>query len=215
MTARLVDTRAGKGLVDDDAPELTPLVIDLAHARKLSPDDDLLKALGGTGRTSRNSNALAQHGRRTVVDATAGIGRDALALVAAGFEVTCCERAPLVVELWRDALARHQPRGLHFVAVDAIAWLHEVAGTDRAPESVFLDPMYPHADRKALQQREMRLLRAAAGDDFDVDALFAAARRAARSRVVVKRPKKAPPLAADVAHAWAGASTRLDLYLKF
>lgn len=206
MKPRLVDTHGSagraRGLVDDDAPELSPLVIDLAHARRLSPEDDLLKALGRA------------KGVRTVVDATAGIGRDALALVAAGFEVTCCERALLVVELWQDALARHQPRGLRFVAVDAVAYLDDVAGTERAPEAVFLDPMYPHLDRKALQQREMRLLRAAAGDDLDVEVLFAAARRAARSRVVVKRPKKAPPLANDVAHSWTGASTRLDLYLK-
>ena len=42
---------------------------------------------------------------------------------------------------------------------------------------MFLDPMYPRGDRRALPQREMRVLRAAVGDDIDVDALFAADRK--------------------------------------
>ena len=46
VTARLIETPLGLGLVDDDAPELSPLVIDLAHGRKLRADDDLVKALG-------------------------------------------------------------------------------------------------------------------------------------------------------------------------
>lgn len=202
MTARVIDTPLGRGLVDDDAPELSPLVIDLAHGRKLRAEDDLVRALG------RDKGVVS------VVDATAGIGRDAVALKNAGFVVTAIERSPLVQELWRDALSRHAPKNLTFVAKDAVAWLDDVAGTALAPDAVFVDPMYPHdLDRKALQQREMRLLRAAAGDDLDVDLLFAAALRAARRRVVVKRPKKAPSLAAPTL-TFAGASTRLDVYLR-
>ncbi len=207
MPARLLplesDGRTMLGLVDDDEPGLKPVVIDLTRPRALARDDDLVRALGlGRGIT-------------TVVDATAGLGRDAQALAARGFVVTAVERSPLVQALWHDAIAREGlPPGLRFVAADAVAWLRALAGTDGAPDAVFLDPMYP-ADRprRALPQKEMRILRAAVGDDLDVDVLFTAARAAARKRVVVKRPKKAPPLAADVAHCWVGASTRLDLHL--
>lgn len=202
MTARVIDTPLGKGLVDDDAPELSPLVIDLAHGRKLRADDDLVRALG------RDKGVVS------VVDATAGLGRDAVALKNAGFVVTAVERSPLVQELWRDALSRHTPKGLSFVAQDAVAFLDAVAGSAAAPDAVFVDPMYPHeGSRKALQQREMRLLRAAAGDDVDADVLFAAAVRAARKRVVVKRPKKAPALGTPTL-TFAGSSTRLDVYLR-
>lgn len=201
MVARVVDTPLGRGLIDDSEPTLTPLVIDLAHGRKLRAEDDLIKALG------------REKGVRTVVDATAGLGRDAIALKNAGFDVVAVERAPLVQELWRDALLRHAPLRLRFVADDAAAYLKSVACTADAPDAVFVDPMYPHADRKALQQRELRLLRAAVGDDLDVDALFVAACAAARDRVVVKRPLKAPPLKTPVSHAWVGSSTRFDLYL--
>jgi 16S rRNA (guanine1516-N2)-methyltransferase len=206
MVARLVPVehhgRPAQGLVDGDAPELAPIVIDLARPRLLAPSDDLVRALG-YGR-----------GSQTVVDATAGLGRDALALATRGFDVVAVERSPLVQALWRDAIARDGlPARLRFVAADGVAWLRAIAGTPDAPDAVFLDPMYPHAARRALPQKEMRILRAAVGDDVDVAELFAAARAAARRRVVVKRPKKAPPMGEGAAHCWVGASTRLELYL--
>jgi 16S rRNA (guanine1516-N2)-methyltransferase len=194
--------RAALGLAADDAPDLLPVVVDLAAPRSLARDDDLVRALG------------LGKGIVTVVDATAGLGRDALALATVGFAVTAVERSPLVQALWHDAIARTGlPERLQFVAADAVGFLRSVAGTPQAPDAVFLDPMYPHGPRRALPQKEMRLLRAAVGDDGDAHALFAAARAAARRRVVVKRPKKAPPMGEGAAHCWVGASTRLELYL--
>ncbi|MBM4281643.1 MAG: rRNA methyltransferase [Deltaproteobacteria bacterium] len=206
MPARLVsldhDGRAALGLAVDEAPDLLPIVVDLATPRSLARTDDLVRALG-LGR-----------GVVTVIDATAGLGRDALALASVGFSVTAVERSPLVQALWQDAIARTGlPERLRFVAADAAEFLRSVAGTAQAPDAVFLDPMYPHGPRRAMPQKEMRLLRAAVGDDVDAADLFAAARAAARRRVVVKRPKRAPPMGEGAAHCWTGASTRLELYL--
>jgi 16S rRNA (guanine1516-N2)-methyltransferase len=209
MRPRLLATDSGLGLVDDDAPELSPLVLDLAAPRRLTTKDDLIRALGWKA------------GVRHVVDATAGLGRDACALAAFGFDVTAVERAPLMQALWRDALARHTPPRLRLVEDDAARFLDTIVGTDDAPDAVFLDPMYPDVERKALQQRELRLIRAAVAGDNDthgdivVDnaALFSAAMRAARQRVVVKRPRWAAPLGGTPTHTWEGASTRFDLYL--
>jgi 16S rRNA (guanine1516-N2)-methyltransferase len=206
MVARIVPLehhgRPAQGLVDDDEPGLGPIVVDLARPRMLSRDDDLVRALG-FGR-----------GVVTVVDATAGLGRDALALATRGFDVVAVERSPLVQALWRDAIERDGvPARLRFVEADGAAYLRSIAGTREAPDAVFLDPMYPHGPRRALPQKEMRILRAAVGDDVDVDELFAAACAAATKRVVVKRPKKAPLMSKGAAHCWVGASTRLELYL--
>jgi 16S rRNA (guanine1516-N2)-methyltransferase len=207
MAARLVDTAEGLGLVDDEAPELSPLVIDLASPRRLTKKDDLIKALGW------------EKGLRTVVDATAGLGRDALAMATYGFSVTACERHPLVQALWRDAIARHQPERLRFVEADGATFLTSLVDDDR-PEVVYLDPMYPHGPRRALQQRELRILRTAVVDAVDADAagpdvgkLFSAALAAATRRVVVKRPRWAEPLGPKPHHTWDGASTRYDLYM--
>jgi 16S rRNA (guanine1516-N2)-methyltransferase len=214
MAARLVHTELGLGLVDDDAPELSPLVIDLGSPRRLTRRDDLIKACGW------------EKGLRTVVDGTAGLGRDALAMAAYGFHVVACERHPLVQGLWRDALTRKQPERLRFVEVDGGTWLAGLDDADR-PEVVYLDPMYPHGPRKALQQRELRILRAAVvdianaadADDAverhraDVASLFSVALATARRRVVVKRPRWAAPLGPTPDHTWDGASTKYDLYL--
>jgi 16S rRNA (guanine1516-N2)-methyltransferase len=206
MTALLVTLnhrgRTAVGLVDDDEPTSSPVVVDLTQPRRLARSDDLVRALG------------FERGIATIVDATAGLGRDALALATRGFDVVAIERSPLVQALWRDAITRDGlPPRLRFVADDAVAWLRAVAGTSDAPDAVFLDPMYPHGPRRALPQKEMRILRAAVGDDVDVDALFATACAAARKRVVVKRPRKAPPMSKGAVHCWHGASTRLELYL--
>ena len=45
-------------------------------------------------------------GVRTVVDATAGLGRDAFALAAVGASVTLIERDPVLAALLDDAIAR-------------------------------------------------------------------------------------------------------------
>jgi 16S rRNA (guanine1516-N2)-methyltransferase len=206
MVARIVSTehsgRPAQGLIDAAEPGFAPVVVDLTRPRVLARDDDLVRALG-FGR-----------GVQTVVDATAGLGRDALALAARGFDVVAVERSPLVQALWSDAIARDGlPPRLRFVQADGVAYLRAVAGTVDAPDAVFLDPMYPHGPRRALPQKEMRVLRAAVGDDVDVDELFMAARAAAKQRVVVKRPKKAPVMSEGAAHCWVGASTRLELYL--
>jgi 16S rRNA (guanine1516-N2)-methyltransferase len=214
MRPRLLATDTGLGLVDDDAPELSPLILELTDARRLTTKDDLIRALGWKA------------GVRRVVDATAGLGRDACALAAFGFDVVAVERAPLMQALWRDALARHAPPRLRLVEDDATRFLDAVAGTADAPDAVFLDPMYPEVERKALQQRELRLIRAAVSPDGghsdhdvvdsvlkDNAALFSAAMRAARLRVVVKRPRWATPLGGAPTHTWEGASTRFDLYV--
>jgi 16S rRNA (guanine1516-N2)-methyltransferase len=206
MRARLTATPDGLGLVDDDAPELSPLVLDLSSPRRLTNKDDVVRALGH------------RLGVRRIVDATAGLGRDACALAAFGFDVVAIERAPLMQALWRDALARHEPPRLTFLEGDAVAFLDAMVG-ERAPDAVFLDPMYPDVERKALQQRELRLVRAAVAADErapagDNAALFAAAVAVARARVVVKRPRWAAPLGGTPTHTWSGASTRFDLYLR-
>lgn len=145
-----------------------------------------------------------------MVDATAGLGRDAASLALAGYEVTACERAPAVAALWKAAKL---PNRLRFAEGDARVILRAFA-VDAAPDAVFIDPMYPDDERKSAPQRELLELRALVGKDDDAAELLAIARDVARVRVVVKRPRKAPPLAASPNHSWDGASTRFDLYLR-
>ena len=168
----------------------------MGHARKLRPDDPLVRALG------------RHAGVRTVIDATAGLGRDSAALARAGFEVTAIERAQPLFSAWREAM-KLPPSRLTFLEGDALLLLRSLP----APDAVYLDPMYPCGPRKSAPQKELVILRELVGDDVDAPDLLAVAREVALLRVVVKRPRKAPPLAPP-SHSWTGASTRYDLYMR-
>jgi 16S rRNA (guanine1516-N2)-methyltransferase len=74
--------------------------------------------------------------------------------------------------------------------------------------------MFPHRDKSALVKKEMRVFRAVVGTDDDTDALLAVAMKAAKRRVVVKRPRLAPPLAGlKPTMTLEGKSGRFDIYL--
>lgn len=157
----------------------------------------------------------------SVLDATAGLGRDAAVLAMAGCRVLAFERSPVLVALVQDGLerARSMP-GLEALAErlelrcgDAREWLAAVAHAPAAPDVVVLDPMHPERRKSALVRKEMRVLRALVGTDPDAAELLAAARAAARQRVVVKRPLHAPALGPGVSFALRGRRIRFDVYL--
>lgn len=153
-----------------------------------------------------------------VLDGTGGLGRDAFTLAALGAQVTVVERAPVVVALLLDALrrARQQP-GLQAAAARMTVTYAETldALAQSMVDVVYLDPMYPDDSRRALPGKEMQVLRDLTGGDADADALLAPALRAARRRVVVKRPLRAPPLAGcKPALDFTGTQARFDVYLK-
>lgn len=156
-----------------------------------------------------------------VVDATAGLGQDAFVLASLGCTVRMIERSPIIAALLRDGLQR--------AALDAQigSWIRQRLSVcqaesrdylrgleeDQRPDTVYLDPMYPHRRKTALAGKEMRLLRQLVGDDQDTAELLAAALACARRRVVVKRPRLAPTLAGPAPHGQIiTPKTRFDLY---
>lgn len=176
------------------------------RGRHALPRDEALARAAGVRAESRPD----------VIDATAGLGRDAFVLAALGCEVTLIERQPVVAALLRDGLARalddEQVRPIvqrmHLRAGDAAEILAQ-ARTD----VVLVDPMHPPRRKEAAVKKEMRILRRLVGDDPDADRLLAAALPAAIRRVVVKRPRGAEPLAGPrPSGAVEGRSTRFDIY---
>ena len=160
-----------------------------------------------------------------VCDATAGLARDAFLLASIGCTVTAIERSAVVAALVADGVARARQSAdqqvldaidrITWVAADSRAWLasRRSVGELNRPDVVYLDPMFPPRGKSALVKKEMRLCRLAAGDDGDAGELLALARLAAKSRVVVKRPVGAAPLAEGVAYEYAGRTIRYDVYL--
>ncbi|WP_181919213.1 class I SAM-dependent methyltransferase [Alkalilimnicola ehrlichii] len=74
--------------------------------------------------------------------------------------------------------------------------------------------MYPEGGTRAQVKKEMQLLRRLLGADADPSELLAAAQHAAKQRVVVKRPLKAPAISGSRPdYSLEGRSVRFDVYL--
>lgn len=178
---------------------------------------------GGRGQLIARACGFSQGVTPSVVDATAGLGRDAFVLASLGAPVLLVERVAAIFALLEDGLARARADAetaeiaarmclVHGDAATALAAL--LAGADVAPQVIHLDPMFPHRDKSALVKKEMRLFRTLAGDDADAPRLLEAALDVATHRVVVKRPRKAPPIAGPAPrHVIEGKTSRYDLYV--
>ncbi len=141
-----------------------------------------------------------------VLDATAGLGRDAFVLASLGCRVQMVERHPVVAALLEDGLQRAKQDDeigawvserislLHASSHDALQQLASDPNFT-SPDVVYLDPMYPHPENKKKppwSKKEMRVFQSLVGADNDADALLEPALQLAQKRVVVKRPDYAP-----------------------
>ncbi|PHI41212.1 DNA polymerase I [Actinobacillus succinogenes] len=199
-----------------DEPKLGAVFVDfaggvMAHRRKF-----------GGGRGEAVAKAIGVKGEElpTVIDATAGLGRDAFVLASVGCRVRLVERHPVVRLLLQDGLRRayddseigeSMRRNMQLLTVNHIA---ELDPARDFADAVYLDPMYPHKQKSALVKKEMRVFQHLVGTDSDADALLEPARKLARKRVVVKRPDYAGFLAQTPPHfSRETKNHRFDIYL--
>ena len=100
----------------------------------------------------------------TVVDATAGLGRDAFVLASLGARVTLLERSPIAYALLDDALRRAHSSGVADIAArmtlrsgDAASYLQTLS---ERPDVIYLDPMYPHTKQAGAAKKRNAALSA-------------------------------------------------------
>lgn len=168
------------------------------------------------GKSEILAKALGSHrGNKTVFDATLGLAQDAIFIRQLGFEVSGCERAPMIYALLQDALWRARIKrpdmNLKIQYGSAIELLKNIS---IRPEAIYLDPMFPEKKKSALPRKEMQIFRKVVGDDSDVTMLFEIAMQTAEDCVVVKRPLKAPYLQGKPTHSFEGQTVRYDFYSR-
>jgi len=174
---------------------------------------------GGSGQMIAKAVGIQPGIRPRILDATAGLGRDAFVLATLGCELVLCERQPLIAALLEDGLRR----ALQDAEVAAIVARMELRQGNAIemmehwqgmpPEVIYLDPMFPHREKSALVKKEMRLFRPLVGDDLDASLLLEQALALATHRVVVKRPRKAPTIdGRKPGYSLEGKSSRYDIY---
>jgi len=155
-----------------------------------------------------------------IVDATAGLGRDAFLLASLGAEVTLIERSPNIHGLLEAGMARAAAENNELA--DIIGRMTLLNGDARdilptlEPETVLIDPMHPPRGKSALVKNEMRLLRDIVGTDPDCQELMVVALEAAAKRVVLKWPRRGDPMPEiePASHQILGKSTRYDVFMR-
>jgi len=190
-------------------------------------DATLLHRLKTSGKRQGLGKALglAKNDGLQVLDATAGLGRDALLMAYLGCAVTMLERSLLVHALLQDGLARASITGdplilpalqrMQLHLADARQWFAYIAaGLRPRPEVIYLDPMFPPRDKTAKVKKDIALLQELLGAEMDFKGLLDAACAVATKRVVVKRPAGKVDAALPVpAFTVPGKTASFDVYL--
>jgi len=181
---------------------------------------------GGRGQPLARAIGLKKGINPTIIDVTAGLGKDAFVLACLGAHITLIERSTILAALLKDGLERAEydpdvkelvTNRMKLINANAIDWLGHLPA-EQHPEVIYMDPMYPHRNKSALVKKEMRYLRGIVGDDEDASQLLHAALPCVKRRVVVKRPRNAPILDGSILnHRTPDAiveskNTRYDIY---
>ncbi|MEE4109902.1 MAG: class I SAM-dependent methyltransferase [Halieaceae bacterium] len=209
--------------VAEDGYALVPLGRSGPGPVRVSFDDPALRHRRRGGHNELLGRAVGWRAARppAVLDATAGFGRDAFTLADLGCRMLLCERDPLMARLLAACI--EDARGADAWLADVASRLDLVHGDARELEpgrledvdTIYLDPMFT-APRRALPGKEMQVLAALLGSEVeasDDDQLLAWALAQDVRRVVVKRPRRAPPLGQrKPGHQLTGRAIRFDVY---
>lgn len=158
----------------------------------------------------------------SIIDATAGLGRDSFILATLGYRVLMLEKSPILYALLQDGLRRATLNSdlnliierLQLIHTDSIIWLNQL-NDDARPDIIFLDPMFPPRKKSAAVKKEMQILHQIVDPNENDDVLFTAALACTRRRLVVKRPRFAPYYSGYKPNfSLIGKSSRFDIYLK-
>ncbi len=230
----------GLVIVPHDAEPTQRLLLHVsARALELAPADsdepglriDLAKCArqysrgNGPGRSHPLGKAIGKT-TRSIIDATAGVGQDAILLATMGCEVRAIERSAVLHAMLSEALHRAKQdaasdaamhRGIaavlervSFEFGDAAKLLPDCPAAD----AIYIDPMFPpKRNESALPRKAVRVIRALVGEDDDAGTLLEAARQSRTRRVVMKRPDHVPPLMEDTVARFTGKLVRYDVYV--
>jgi len=147
----------------------------------------------------------------TVMDCTAGFGKDSYLLSLTGSQVIAYESNPLMYALLKDGLNRAGIDAITLLKKDA---LKEVKNTDC--EVIYIDPMYPATKKSAKNNKQMMFLQAFVGHQAQIaEELLAQALLSNAKKIIIKRPVKAGyVLDKKPTSQIIGKAARFDIYAK-
>lgn len=123
-----------------------------------------------------------------ILDATCGMGRDSFLMFQSDFEVTACEKHPVIHALLKDGLNRYLnatgelPFLLHQLPAEQVM-------AAQSFDVIYLDPMFPQKLKSAKAKKDMQLFQTIHQHTEDnAESLLEMALKRASQKVVIKRP---------------------------
>lgn len=203
---------------DDHHKPLKPLSVNFLSTSLRSR----AKQGGGTKQALAKAVGIKPGFRPSVIDGTAGFGKDGFLLAMLGCKVHLIERSPVMAALLEDGLQRAKndsivgsivKQNIEMTWSDLTEYLKGLPEPSR-PDTIYLDPMFSSRKKAALTKLELRIIRDIVGHNEDSAILLKKSLAIAKKRVVVKRPKLNPPLAgSEPHHTLVGSSISFDVYL--
>jgi 16S rRNA (guanine1516-N2)-methyltransferase len=173
---------------------------------------------GGRDHALLKATGVSKGHHPTVIDATAGLGRDSFLLATLGAKVTLLERSAEVHDLLLRGLETARATAPELAEIVGRMTLIHGDAREILPglqaDVVMVDPMHPPRRKTALVKKEMRLLRQLVGTDPDVSELMHAALASSCGRVVLKWPLRADPIAGlrRPSYQIMGKTVRYDVF---
>lgn len=199
----------------------------------------LFRRKGGQNELLGRAVGVKANRHPLIFDATAGLGRDAFVLADLGCTVTLSERSGVLAWLLESAvsaalISQHQQvreaatrmRVIHGDSCDidftrdqpndqAVGLTAAAVAQADHPRVIYLDPMFPEK-KSAAAKKDLALLQRLHGDVDDTgEQLLSWALTQPVSRIVIKRPIKAPFLARHKpSHSITGKAVRFDVIVR-
>jgi len=179
---------------------------------------------GGRGQAIAKAIGLKSGLTPSVLDVTAGLASDAFVLATLGCSLTLLERSSIISCLIENAIERASlnndfqyilEQGFKLINTDANQYLQTyLNNSDKRPDVIYLDPMYPERKKSALVKKDMQILQRLHLQDDDPAELLENAILIASKRVVVKRPIQAERLNERAVNtSIKSKKTRYDVYV--
>lgn len=162
--------------------------------------------------------AMAIEKGESIIDGTAGLGKDALSFCHFGCQVTAIEDNPTIFSLLEDGLQRAflNPHfknkfdgKIQLVQGSTLDYLKTLS---QNPDTIYLDPMYPVEEKSAKPKKEMAFLRELVSETKNIEQLLDASLSSAKKRVVLKRPLGSDSIGKP-SHSFESKLVRFDMYL--
>jgi 16S rRNA (guanine1516-N2)-methyltransferase len=202
---------SSKGIGIKEFGTINPIYVDynndkITYRRKSQKKEIIYKAFG----LNNIKNPI-------IVDATCGLGTDSFVIASFGYKIHMIERSKFIGALVASGLERgSKDKNIQSLINNMILHIGNsitLLGS-LSPDIVYLDPMFPEKTKSALVKKEMRVIRQIVQNDDDASSLLEEALKQAKYRVIVKRPRKAAPLAGiKPSYKLEGSSSRFDIYI--